>query len=109
MDYGDPEGHGVNEYRGGRARNQGWKDSDSSLTNPDGSTASLPAALCEEQAYLHRGLVGMSRRNPALEQDAADLKRRFNRNCWLPEEKYIAQALDGSKRQVQAISSNQAH
>ena len=109
MSYGDSDGDGYIEYHGGRARNQGWKDSDSSLTNTDGSTASLPAALCEVQAYLHRGLVGMSRRNPALEKDAADLKRRFNRDFWLPKEKYFAQALDGSKRQVQAISSNPGH
>ena len=60
--YGDPDGDGYIEYCGGRARNQGWKDSDDSLTNVDGSPASRPAALCEVQGYLHRGLVGMSRR-----------------------------------------------
>jgi len=109
MSYGDSDSDGYIEYHGGRARNQGWKDSDNSLTNIDGGTASLPAALCEVQAYLYRGLVGMSRRNPALKKDAADLKRRFNRDFWLPKEKYFAQALDGSKRQVQAISSNPGH
>jgi glycogen debranching enzyme len=109
MSYGDSDGDGYIEYHGGRARNQGWKDSDNSLTNADGSTASLPSALCEVQAYLHRGLVGMSRRNPALKDDAGKLKRRFNRDFWLPHEKYFAQALDGSKRQVQAITSNPGH
>jgi glycogen debranching enzyme len=109
VSYGDSDGDGYIEYRGGRARNQGWKDSDNSLTNSDGSTASLPAALCEVQAYLHRGLIGMSRRNPALKNDAAALKRRFNRDFWLSKERYFAQALDGSKRQVEAISSNPGH
>ena len=109
MSYGDSDGDGYIEYGGGRARNQGWKDSDSSLTNTDGSTASLPAALCEVQAYLHRGLVGMSRRHPGLKKDAAALKRRFNRDFWMPEAKYLAQAVDGSKRQVRAITSNPGH
>ena len=107
--YGDSDGDGYIEYRGGRARNQGWKDSDDSLTNTNGTDASRPAALCEVQAYLHRGLIGMSRRRPGLKEQAAGLKWRFNRDFWMPKEKYFAQALDGSKRQVQAISSNPGH
>jgi len=107
--YGDPDGDGYVEYRGGLARNQGWKDSDDSLTNTDGSDALRPAALCEVQAYLHRGLVGMSRRKPELKEHAAALKRRFNRDFWMPHEKFLAQALDGHKRQVQAITSNPGH
>ncbi len=107
--YGDADGDGYVEYAGGRARNQGWKDSDDSLTNVDGSDAPRPAALCEVQGYLHRGLVGMSRRRPELKKDAAELKRRFNRDFWMPEEEFFAQALDGSKRQVRAITSNPGH
>ena len=107
--YGDSDGDGYIEYRGGRARNQGWKDSDDSLTNTDGTDASRPAALCEVQAYLHRGLIGMSRRRPGLKEQAAGLKWRFNRDFWMPKERYFAQALDGSKRQVQAITSNPGH
>ena len=61
------------------------------------------------QAYLHRGLVGMSRRKPALKERAAGLKRRFNRDFWIAKEKFIAQALDSSKHQVQAITSNPGH
>jgi len=106
---GDLDGDGYIEYRGGRARNQGWKDSDDSLTNTDGTDASRPAALCEVQAYLHRGLIGMSRRRPWLKEQAAGLKWRFNRDFWMPKDRYFAQALDGSKRQVQAISSNPGH
>ncbi len=107
--YGDADGDGYVEYAGGRARNQGWKDSDDSLTNVDGSDAPRPAALCEVQGYLHRGLVGMSRRRPELKKDAAELKRRFNRDFWMPEQEFFAQALDGSKRQVRAITSNPGH
>src|SRR5438105_1875710 len=109
MKYGDSDGDGYIEYVGGRARNEGWKDSDSSLTNTDGSDASHPAALCEVQAYLHRGLVGMSRRNPLLKEHAAVLKRRFNHDFWMSDAKFIAQALDGHKHQVQAITSNPGH
>ena len=107
--YGDADGDGYIEYFGGRARNQGWKDSDDSLTNTDGGDVLRPAALCEVQAYLHRGLVGMSRRRPALKDKAADLKRRFNRDFWMPKERFFAQALDGSKRRVEAITSNPGH
>ena len=107
--YGDPDGDGYLEADGGRARNQGWKDSDDSLTNTDGGEVARPAALCEVQAYLHRGLVGMSRRKPALKERAAGLKRRFNRDFWIAKEKFIAQALDSSKHQVQAITSNPGH
>ena len=107
--YGDSDGDGYIEYLGGRARNQGWKDSGDSLTNVDGMDASRPAALCEVQAYLYRGLVGMSRRRPELKKQAAALKLRFNRDFWIEREKFFAQALDGSKRQVQAVASNPGH
>jgi glycogen debranching enzyme len=106
---GDADGDGYIEYFGGRARNQGWKDSDDSLTNSDGTPAQLPAALCEVQGYLHRGLVGMSRRNPSLRARAAELKRHFNHDFWMPDEKFFAQALDGSKHQVKAVTSNPGH
>src|SRR5437899_3204292 len=106
---GDPDGDGYIEHYGGRARNQGWKDSDDSLTSNDGSEVAHPAALCEVQAYLQRGLVGMSRRNRALKKDAARLKRDFNLHVGVPHEKFIAQALDGAKRPVEAVTSNPGH
>ena len=109
LKYGDVDGDGYLEYLGGRARNQGWKDSDDSLTNSDGTDALRPAALCEVQAYLHRGLVGMSRRKPSLRAHAADLRRRFNHDFWMSDEKFIAQALDGHKHQVRAVTSNPGH
>ena len=107
--YGDIDGDGYIEDPGVRYHNAGWKDSFDSLTNVDGTDAVRPVALCEVQAYLHRGLIGMSRRRPALKEQAAALKWRFNRDFWMPKEGYFAQALDGSKRQVKAISSNPGH
>jgi len=107
--YGDVDGDGYIEYHGGRARNQGWKDSDDSLTHVHGPDPPRPAALCEVQAYLYRALIAMSVRRPELKERAAELRRRFNRDFWMAKEKYVAQALDGAKRQVAAIASNPGH
>ena len=102
--YGDPDRDGYLEYVGGRGRNQGWKDSDDSLTNVDGSDPERPTALCEVQGYLYGALLAMG------EPDrAAALKLRFNEDFWIPGEDYIAQALDGSKRRVEAATSNPGH
>ncbi|HKV88338.1 MAG TPA: glycogen debranching N-terminal domain-containing protein [Candidatus Dormibacteraeota bacterium] len=109
VNYGDLDGDGYIEYRGARARNQGWKDSDDSLTHTDGTDASRPAALCEVQAYLYRAMTGMSSRRPELKHAAAELKRRFNEDFWMADERFVAQALDGSKLQVKAITSNPGH
>lgn len=106
---GDVDGDGYIEDRGVGYHNAGWKDSINSLTNVDGSDPLRPVALCEVQAYLHRGLVGMSRRRPELAEVARKLKRRFNRDFWMPQEEYIAQALDARKRQVEAVTSNPGH
>jgi glycogen debranching enzyme len=40
---------------------------------------------------------------------AADLKRRFNEQFWLPDRGYYAMALDADKRPVDALASNQGH
>ena len=109
QEIGDTDGDGWIDYRGARARNQGWKDSDDSLTHVDGTPAPLPAGLCEAQAYYYRGLLGMARRRPELKDTAEDVRRRFNRDFWMVREKYVAQALDGEHSQVRAISSNPGH
>ncbi len=102
--YGDPNRDGYLEYVGGRGRNQGWKDSDDSLTNVDGSDPERPTALCEVQGYLYRALLAMGR-----QERAAALRERFNRDFWIEGEGYIAQALDASKRRVDAVTSNPGH
>jgi glycogen debranching enzyme len=107
--YGDVDNDGYIEHRGAGARNQGWKDSDDSLTHVDGSDPPGPAALCEVQAYLYRGLVGLAALKPELKSRAEELRRRFNEDFWMPRERFVAQALDGTKRQVQAITSNPGH
>jgi glycogen debranching enzyme len=107
--YGDPDGDGYLEYVDGRGRNQGWKDSDDSLTHVDGTDPLRPAALCEVQGYLYRGLLAMAGKRPALKARAAELKRRFNRDFWIARDSYVAQALDARKKRVEAITSNAGH
>jgi glycogen debranching enzyme len=107
--YGDPDHDGYIEYSGGRARNQGWKDSDDALTHIDGTAAPLPAAICEVQGYLYQGLLAMARKRPELKAAAADLRRRFIRDFWMAKERFVAQGLDGTKRQVEALTSNPGH
>jgi glycogen debranching enzyme len=106
---GDTDGDGWIDYRGARARNQGWKDSDDSLTHVDGTPAPNPAGLCEVQAYWYRALLGMARARPELKEVAADVRRRFSQDFWMPRERFVAQALDGRHRQVRAITSNPGH
>jgi glycogen debranching enzyme len=108
--YGDRDGDGYIEYGVGmEARNEGWKDSGDSLTNVDGTAVRRPAALCEVQGYLYRALLGMARRRPELKARALDLRRQFDRDFWSPRERFIAQALDGGKRRVEAVTSNPGH
>ena len=107
--FGDRDGDGYIEYPGGRARNQGWKDSDDSLNHVDGSAAPHPIALCEVQGYLYRGLLGMARKRPDLKTRAARLRRRFDSDFWVGRERYVAYALDGLKRPVEEITSNPGH
>jgi glycogen debranching enzyme len=108
--YGDKDADGYIEYGIGiEARNEGWKDSGDSLTNVNGTDVSRPAALCEVQGYLYRALMGMARRRPELKARAFELRRRFDRDFWSPRERFIAQALDGGKRRVEAVTSNPGH
>ena len=44
-----------------------------------------------------------------LEKDAADLKRRFNRDFWVSDGEYFALALDTEGNQVDALASNNGH
>ena len=44
-----------------------------------------------------------------LEKEAADLKRRFNRDFWVEDGEYFAVALDADGRQVDSLTSNNGH
>ena len=116
--YGDKDGDGFVEYERLNPQgliNQGWKDSWDGVNFADGRLAEPPIALCEVQAlaysaYLSRALMaydaGDAPLAAQLTAEAAQLKKRFNEEFWMPDRGYYAIALDGEKRQVDACASN---
>ena len=120
-EYGDMDGDGYVEYRkksDGGLDNQGWKDSHDGIVHADGSIPVSPISLVEVQGYVFDAWVQVARVAAALghndvakdlERKAAELKRRFNEDFWMPEEGYYAVALDGNKEQVRSITSNPGH
>ncbi|HVR88889.1 MAG TPA: glycogen debranching N-terminal domain-containing protein [Candidatus Limnocylindria bacterium] len=118
--YGDADQDGYVEYGASPSdlRNHGWKDSANSLSDPRGTPSALPAALVEAQAYVYaakRGLAdlyaidGESERAAKLRGEADALALRFERDFWMENEGCYAQALDGNKKQVPAVTSNAGH
>jgi glycogen debranching enzyme len=117
-DYGDKDGDGFVEYERLNDQgliNQGWKDSWDGINFADGRLAEPPIALCEVQAYVYhaymaRAWMAYDAGDAALAQElaerAAQLKKQFNEQFWMPERGYYAVALDGKKRQVDACASN---
>ncbi len=121
--YGDLQGNGYVAYERRNAEtgleNQCWKDSWDSISYRDGTLPGFPRATCELQGYAYDAKVRGARlareiwRDPAfatqLEKEAADLKRRFNRDFWVAEGEYFAIALDADGRQVDSLTSNNGH
>jgi glycogen debranching enzyme len=98
--------------------NQGWKDSGDCIVNRKGQLAVGAIALCEVQAYVYAAKVRlaeiarMKKRIDLADQwqdEAKDLKRRFNQDFWIDEEDFCALALDGDGKPVDSISSNPGH
>jgi glycogen debranching enzyme len=122
-EYGDLAGNGYVSYqRRNEAtglENQCWKDSWDSICYRDGRLAGLPRATCELQGYAYDAKVRGARlarlvwKDPAyadkLEREAADLKRRFNRDYWVKDGEYFALSLEADGTQVDALSSNNGH
>jgi glycogen debranching enzyme len=118
---GDIDGDGYLEYltRSPKGtKNQGWKDSGDAIIYDDGSPVPAPIATCELQGYWYIAQRLMAVLSTALgEVDAAvayhrsagDLKKRFNRDWWVDEQRCFALALDPDKRQVPAVTSNVGH
>lgn len=120
-DFGDRDGDGYVEYERASPHglaNQGWKDSWDAIRHADGRLAEGPIALCEVQgytyaAYLARAFFAEERGDTAtcaaLRSRAAELRRAFNRDFWVEDGGFIALALDGDKRRVEAVASNMGH
>src|SRR3954447_13520462 len=122
-EFGDRDGDGYVEYQTRNPAtglpNQCWRDSTESIQSADGTMATLPRATCELQGYVYdakrRGArlarVVWDDRALAdrLEEEAAALKDRFNRDFWLADRGYYALALDGDKKPVDSLASNIGH
>jgi len=120
-EYGDVDGDGFLEYRRRTRhglRNQGWKDSEDSISFADGTLAEVPIALAEVQGYAYEAkrsmamllrLVGEAEDASRLDDQAERLRQTFDEAFWMPQEGFYALALDARKRQVNAIASNAGH
>ncbi len=122
-EYADLMGNGYiwyqrrNEETG--LENQCWKDSWDSISYRDGRLPGFPRATCELQGYAYDAKMRGARlareiwKDPEfadeLERQAADLKRRFNRDFWVEDDEYFALALDTEGKQVDALTSNNGH
>jgi glycogen debranching enzyme len=122
-DYADLQGNGYVSYKRRNEKtgleNQCWKDSWDSISFRDGTLPGFPRATCELQGYAYDAKVRGARLArlvwkdavlaERLEQEAADLKRRFNRDFWIEDGGYFALALDPEGRQVDTLASNNGH
>jgi glycogen debranching enzyme len=122
-EYADLLGNGYVWYRRRNEQtgleNQCWKDSWDSISYRDGKLPGFPRATCELQGYAYDAKIRGARLarsvwNDAefadrLEKEAADLKRRFNRDFWVADEGYFALALDTDGHQVDSLASNNGH
>ena len=122
-EYADLLGTGYIWYRRRNEKtgleNQCWKDSWDSISFRDGRLPGFPRATCELQGYAFDAKVRGARlarlvwRDETLadrlEREAADVKRRFNRDFWVEDGEYFALALDPHGAQVDSLSSNNGH
>ena len=122
-DYADLMGNGYLWYQRRNEKtgleNQCWKDSWDSISYRDGRIPGFPRATCELQGYAYDAKMRGARlardvwKDPAfadeLERQAADLKRRFNRDFWVKDGEYFALALDAEGKQVDSLTSNNGH
>lgn len=121
-DHADADGDGFVEYvrhSGGGLANQGWKDSPDAVQSALGELARPPIALAEVQGYAHQAAVAGADLLDAFGYEGGDywrawaarLAARFRDAFWVEDERgpYVAIALDGGKRPVDAVSSNPGH
>lgn len=116
--YADSDGDGLVDYSARTKhgfRNQGWKDSDNSVVNADGSLAQPPIALIEVQGYVYRARLetaallracGEEMRAVALESKAAALRDRVRARYWSDRIGFPAMAIQRGGRRAEAVASN---
>jgi glycogen debranching enzyme len=121
--YADLMGNGYIAYRAREPKtgleNQCWKDSWDSISYHDGRLPGFPRATCELQGYaydakkrgarLAREIWNDPEYADRLDKEAAECKRRFNRDYWIDDLQYYALALDADGSLVDALASNIGH
>lgn len=119
--YGDIDGDGFVEYARKQEAglfNQGWKDSEDSISHADGRLAEPPIALSEVQGYVYAAklgaaqlahFLGSNERAGALLRQSEQLRGRFEDAFWLEDLGTYALALDGRKEPCRVLSSNPGH
>lgn len=119
--YGDSDGDLFIEYFRKSSKglgNQGWKDSGDSIVHADGEYAKAPIALAEVQGYIYQAKMrlapilrslGLAEQADRLEEQAANLREKFEAEFWMEHEQFYAIALDFEKKQVQSVTSNPGH
>ncbi|MPY29960.1 aminotransferase [Streptomyces adustus] len=121
LDHGGLTSRGYLVYRAdqGGLANQNWKDSPGAICHADGTRARGTVTAAGAQGYAYDALrrtAWVARAAWAdevyaalLEQAAADLRDRFQRDFWMRERSFPALALDGEGRQVDALASDAGH
>lgn len=119
--HGDADGDGFIEYRQRAPRGllqHGWKDAPDAIRDRDGRIGEGAIALAEVQGYAYDARVRAARLARAvgdpglarqLDRDARRLRTRFEAAFWVRDRATYALALDGRKRPMDAIGSNQGH
>jgi glycogen debranching enzyme len=121
--YGDADGDGLIEYTTVRRgdsyiTHKVWKDSHDSLHYPDGRAATGSIAAVEVQGYAYAAYTRMAEMaelfgDPAwageLREKAERLRNLVETRFWLEAEHCYAQALDGDKQPIGALTSNAGH
>jgi glycogen debranching enzyme len=115
------DGNGYVAYYGktpeGAPVNQSWRDSGTGVLRADGAFPEPPIMMVEVQGYaylaqtLMAALFGRSSDAATarrLEQGAAALRERFNRDFWMEDEGCYCLGLEKGGRQIASIASNAA-
>jgi glycogen debranching enzyme len=120
----DLDGDGYIEYRKRSTSdkaldNHCWRDSHDSIRFADGTQAVPPIATAEHQGLAYQARLRTARllrdvfddegQADRLEEEAASLKERFNKDFWSSARRHYVLALDGDKRQVDSMTSDVGH
>ncbi|WP_128376781.1 glycogen debranching N-terminal domain-containing protein [Streptomyces cavernae] len=121
LDHGGLTSRGYLVYRAdeGGLANQNWKDSPGAICASDGTRAGGAVLAAGAQGYAYdalrrtatvaRTVWGDDVYAQLLEQAAADLRDRFQRDFWMADREFPALALDGEGNRLDALASDAGH